>query len=82
MNNLFLSMCQLNLENLFDCVNKNKRPEAINYTSISISSCSIELSKAKLFPVIKVKEKILFPFYIMFWYHDFHASWEKWIIFP
>ena len=21
-------MCQLNLENLFDCVNKNKKPEA------------------------------------------------------
>ena len=28
MNNLFLSICQLNLENLFDCVNKKKRSEA------------------------------------------------------
>ena len=76
MNNLFLSMCQLNLENLLDCVNKNKRPEATKL-SISINSCSIELSKTKLFPVINVKEKIIFPFYIMFWYRDFQASWGK-----
>ena len=27
--------------------------------------------------MINVKEKILFPFYIMYWYHDFQASWEK-----
>ena len=23
------------------------------------------------------KEKTIFPFYIMFWYRDFQARWEK-----
>ena len=76
MNNLFLSMCQLNLENLFDCVNK-KQKAISDEASISTNSCSIELSKTKLFSMINVKEKIIFSFYTMFWYHDFQASWEK-----
>ena len=27
--------------------------------------------------MINVKEKIIVPFYIMFWYRDFQTSWEK-----
>ena len=27
--------------------------------------------------MINVKKKNIFPFYIMFWYRDFQASWEK-----
>ena len=27
--------------------------------------------------MINIKQKIIFPFYIMFWYCDFQASWEK-----
>ena len=56
---------------------KQKQKSRSNQASISINSCSIELSKTKLSPVNNVKEKILFRFYIMFWYRDFQASWEK-----
>ena len=39
-------MCQLNLENLFDCVNKNKRPEAIKllFQSIHVALNSVKQS--------------------------------------
>ena len=56
---------------------KQKQKARSNQASISINSSSIELSKTKLFPVTNVKQKILFPFYIMFWYCDFQASLEK-----
>ena len=56
---------------------KQKEKARSNQASISINSCITELSKTKLFPVINVKGKILLPFYIMFWYHDFQASWGK-----
>ena len=56
---------------------KQKQKARSNQASISINSCSIGLSKTKLFPMLNVKEKIIFPFYIMFWCHDFQASWEK-----
>ena len=59
------------------CLCKQKQKAKSNQASISVNSCSIELSKTKLFSMIKVKEKIIFSFYIMFWYHDFQNSWEK-----
>ena len=35
-----------------------------NQATISIDSCT-ELSKTELFPVINVKEKIVFPFHVL-----------------
>ena len=37
-------MCQLNLENLFDCVNKNKRPEA---TKLRFQQIHVVLNSVK-----------------------------------
>ena len=44
---------------------KHKEKARSNQASISINSCT-ELSKTQLFPVIIIKEKIIFPFYVMF----------------
>ena len=44
---------------------KHKEKARSNQASISINSCT-ELSKTQLFPVIIIKEKISFPFYVMF----------------
>ena len=57
-------------------LSKQKEKDGGNQASISITSCT-ELSKTQLFLVIKVKEKIILLFYIVFWYRDFQATWEK-----
>ena len=55
---------------------KHKEKARSNQASISINSCT-ELSKTQLFPVIIIKEKIIFPFYVIFWSRDFKARWEN-----
>ena len=57
-------------------LSKQKEKDGSNQASISINSFT-ELSETQLFLVIKVKEKIILPFYIMFCYRDFQARWEK-----
>ena len=88
MNNLFLSICQLNLENLFDCVNKKKKVRS-NKTSFSINSCSIALSKTKLFPWLTLRKQLFFIFMLCFGILIFRlvgkncvVKNEKQIVFP
>ena len=54
-------MCQLNLENLFDCVNKNKRPEAIKllFQSIHVVLNSVKQSFS---PWLMLRKKFFFLF--------------------
>ena len=55
---------------------KQKENTRSNQASIFTNSCT-DLSKTQLFLVINIKEKIIFLFYIIFWYHDFQARQEK-----
>ena len=68
---------------------RRKQKARSNQASISINSCSIELSKTKLFPVINVKEKLFFLFILCFGIVIFRLVGEncvmkneKWIVFP
>ena len=65
MNNLFLSICQLNLENLFDSVNKNKRPEA---TKLLFQLILVVLNSVKqsFSPWLTLRKKFFFVFTLCF----------------
>ena len=54
-------MCQLNLENLFDCVNNNKRPEA---TKLLFQSIHVVLNSVKqsFSPWLMLRKKFFFLF--------------------
>ena len=87
MNNLFLNMCQWNLLNLFDCVNKKKRLEATKLLFQQILLLNSVKYNFSLW--LKSTKKLFFIFILCFGITIFRLDRknctmknEKWIIFP
>ena len=86
MNHLFLNMCQWNLSNLFDCVNKKKRLEA---TKLLFQQILLLNSVKYNFSLWLKSTKKFFSIFLCFGITIFRLDRkncimknEKWIIFP